>query len=187
MYIWGRFIVHAITAARRPRLDAPFGVSVLPLRVWPADCDPNLHINNGRYGMIADLGRYDLFLRMGIWKALRKAGVAPIMGGGAITFAKEIRLWRRFDLHSRILTWQGTRLICEQRFVLGATGEASIDGETAVLFLTSSGFYDSATRRFESIAPVFQRIGISANPPPIDSMVTDFLEGQADMRGAVKQ
>jgi acyl-CoA thioesterase FadM len=186
MYIWGRLIAHAIAGRGQPRLDAPFGVSVLPLRVWPADCDPNLHVNNGRYGMLADLGRYDLFVRTGIWRGLRKAGLAPIMGGGAISFAKEIRLWRKFELHSRILTWQATRLICEQRFVLpAASGGGAV--ETAVFFLSSSGFYDSRARRFETVDSVFQRIGILSEPPAIDPTVADFLVGQEDMRKAVKE
>ena len=181
MYVWARLVAHGLAAQRRPRLPVPFGTSVLTFRAWPADCDTNGHVNNGRYGMIADIGRYDLLVRTGIWRALRKAGLAPMMGGGAIAFRREVRLWRRFQLATRLLTWQGTRLVCEQRFELpGSSGEA----ETAVLFITASGFYDSRARRFEPIDAVFARLGITASPPDPDLLVADFLASQEDLRRA---
>jgi acyl-CoA thioesterase FadM len=179
MYVWARLVAHGLAAQRRPRLPAPFGASVLTFRAWPADCDTNGHVNNGRYGMIADIGRYDLLVRTGIWRALRKAGLAPMMGGGAIAFRREIRLWRRFRLATRLLTWQSTRLVFEQRFELpGSSGEA----ETAVLFITASGFYDSLARRFEPIDAVFAKLGIEATAPEPGDSVTAFLAEQEALR-----
>ena len=44
----------------------------LPLRVLPNDLDTNLHLNNGRYLTLMDLGRVDLMLRMGVMGELRR-------------------------------------------------------------------------------------------------------------------
>jgi acyl-CoA thioesterase FadM len=177
MYIWARILAHGLAAQRRPRLSAPFGTSVLTFRAWPADCDTNGHVNNGRYGMIADLGRYDLLVRTGIWRALRKAGLAPVMGGGAIAFRREVRLWRRFQLATRLLTWQGTRLVCEQRFMLPATEGAA---ETAAILLTTSGLYDTRGRRFAPVDEVFGKLGIEATAPePGDSLRAFLVEQEA--------
>jgi acyl-CoA thioesterase FadM len=147
MYIWGRLIAHTLAARHRPRLQ-PLDTSVLTLRAWPGDCDPNGHVNNGRYATIADLGRYDLLLRSGLWPALRRAGLLPIMSGAAIAFRREVRLWRRFELATRLLTWEGTRAVCEQRFLIRSAEDGA--PETAVLFLSASGFYDRRARRFEA-------------------------------------
>jgi acyl-CoA thioesterase FadM len=181
MYIWGRLAAHAATAGRRPRLDVPFGVSTLALRAWPGDCDPNGHVNNGRYGALGDLGRYDLLVRTGLWQALRRDGFLPVMGGAAMSFRREIRLWRRFDLVTRLVSWDGTRLVCEQRFRLPGEDGAS---ETAVLLLTSTGFYDRKGGRFAPIDDTFGRLGIHAAPPEPDPLVRGFLAGQEALRRA---
>jgi acyl-CoA thioesterase FadM len=178
MYIWGRLAAHGATAGRRLPLEAPFGVSALTLRAWPADCDPNRHVNNGRYAAIGDLGRYDLLVRTGIWRSLRREGFLPVMGGAAMSFRREIRLWRRFELVTRLISWEGTRLVSEQRFRLPAAGE------TAVLLLTSTGFYDRKRNRFAPIAEMFERLGIYATAPDPDPLVREFLTGQETLRRA---
>ena len=43
--------------------------SAINLRVWPNDLDVNLHVNNGRYLTLADLGVVTLSGRMGVFRA----------------------------------------------------------------------------------------------------------------------
>lgn len=64
MNLWFRLLYLLLCSFFRPRLAAPFGVSRLPFRVLPNDLDSNLHMTNGRYWNIFDLGRLDLILRM---------------------------------------------------------------------------------------------------------------------------
>lgn len=42
------------------------GTSRISTRVWPGDLDINLHMNNGRYLSLCDLGKIDLMLRTGL-------------------------------------------------------------------------------------------------------------------------
>jgi acyl-CoA thioesterase FadM len=68
-----RLLATLIGARRRSPLG-PLDESVMTLRVLPTDVDANLHMNNGRYLSIMDLGRFDLTVRNGLLRAtLRRA------------------------------------------------------------------------------------------------------------------
>lgn len=60
MNLWFRLLHLLLCSLFRPKLEAPFGVSRLQFRVLPNDLDSNLHMTNGRYWNIFDLGRLDL-------------------------------------------------------------------------------------------------------------------------------
>ncbi|KAG1647621.1 hypothetical protein GQR58_030448 [Nymphon striatum] len=44
------------------------------LHVLPTDLDIAVHMNNGRYLTLADLGRWDMMIRNGFWKTMRAKG-----------------------------------------------------------------------------------------------------------------
>ena len=109
MYVWARLARMIATAPRRgPYLMG--GESRLAFRCLPTDIDSNIHLNNARYMMLADLGRIDIFVRAGLVTLARKNGWAPMMGGLQSVYVREIRLWRRFEVVSSIETWEGPRL-----------------------------------------------------------------------------
>jgi acyl-CoA thioesterase FadM len=117
MNLWLRLLWLVATARFRGRLDPPLAVSELPFRVMPHDLDTSLHMNNGRYWTLMDLGRTDLMLRMGLWRAVLKHGWTPIVSAGKIRFRRELRLWRALTLKSRILCWSDTWAVIEHRIV----------------------------------------------------------------------
>ncbi len=80
MYVWLRLARTALTARRRGRYRMGERSS-LSFRCLPTDIDTNVHLNNARYMMLADIGRIDIFLRAGLLGVARKNGWAPIMGG----------------------------------------------------------------------------------------------------------
>ena len=107
MYVWARMARMLATArSRGPYMMG--GESRLAFRCLPTDIDFNVHLNNARYMMLADLGRIDLFVRAGLITLARKNGWAPMMGGLQAVYAREIRLWRRFEVVSSIETWEGS-------------------------------------------------------------------------------
>lgn len=65
-----RFALTLLAAARRGGLGLP-DESHLAMRVWPTDLDVQRHMNNGRYLSLMDLGRMDLLVRSGFWRAAR--------------------------------------------------------------------------------------------------------------------
>ena len=73
MYVWARMARMLATArSRGPYMMG--GESRLAFRCLPTDIDFNVHLNNARYMMLADLGRIDLFVRAGLITLARKNG-----------------------------------------------------------------------------------------------------------------
>lgn len=80
MYVWARLARMALTAKSRGPYRAG-GESRLSFRCLPTDIDSNMHLNNARYMMLADVGRIDIFLRSGLLGLARRNGWGPMMGG----------------------------------------------------------------------------------------------------------
>ncbi|TGP20544.1 MULTISPECIES: thioesterase family protein [unclassified Mesorhizobium] len=178
MYVWGRLA--RMTATARSR--GPYVVgeqSRLAFRCLPTDIDFNGHLNNARYMMLADLGRIDVFLRIGLVALARRNGWAPMIGGLQVAYAREIRLWRRFEVMSSIETWEGTSVIGRHRFVLD-------NGETAALIKTTGGVYDRRGRRFLEIDEVAAALGRSAAPRPPTEAERMFMASHQTLRRLAK-
>src|SRR3546814_16970714 len=104
------------------RWRGPLGAlctSRLQLRVWPGDIDMNLHMNNGRYFSVADLGRLDLGLRSRVWLRAFKRGWRPMAGDSNARFSRSLQPFRRYELPTRPLGWNQKWIFCEHRFVRG--------------------------------------------------------------------
>lgn len=104
------------------RLRGPLGAldtGRLRLRVWPGDIDMNLHMNNGRYFSIADLGRLDLGLRNRVWLRALKRGWRPMAGDSNARFSMSLQPFRAYELQTRTLGWDRKWIFCEHRFVRG--------------------------------------------------------------------
>jgi acyl-CoA thioesterase FadM len=91
----------------------------IAFRVWPNDCDLNLHLNNGRYLTFMDLGRVHLLAQIGLLGELWRRRWAPVLSAAEINFIRPIRPFQKFDLVTRLLTWDEKYFYMEQRFVAG--------------------------------------------------------------------
>jgi acyl-CoA thioesterase FadM len=178
MYVWARLARMAATAGRRGPYR--FGdESRLSFRCLPSDIDRNVHLNNARYMMLADVGRIDLFLRSGMFRLCRERGWTPMMGGLQTGYVREIKLWKRFDIVTTIDTWDATQMIGRHRFLLE-------DGRTAAIVLTTVGVYDLKGRHFMPIAEVFGLLGHRDAPRPPNPMETAFLASHRQLRTLIK-
>ena len=135
MYVWLRFARMAATKKSRGRYGMG-GESVLSFRCLPTDIDINMHLNNARYMMLADLGRIDIFFRCGLF-ALCAAGT---LGADARRRPDRVRARDQALAALRgvssIETWDGTQVVGKHRFILES-------GETAALMMTTAGVYES--------------------------------------------
>jgi acyl-CoA thioesterase FadM len=86
-------------------------------RVWPTDCDMNFHMNNGRYLTFMDLGRVHLLAQIGLVGGLIRKRWTPVLSAAEINFIRPLRPLRRFDLVTRLLTWDEKYFYIEQRFL----------------------------------------------------------------------
>lgn len=105
----------AAWAKRRNLLDA----SVIHLRVWPNDLDLNVHMNNGRYLSLMDLGRVDVMFHSGAFAMWFKKGWQPLVAWSCCRHFKPLRLGQRFQIRTRILGWDQKWIYFEQRFTRG--------------------------------------------------------------------
>ena len=76
------------------------------MRALPTDVDLALHVNNGQYFGLFDLGRFDAMVRTGLWDEIRRRGWTPVVQAEQIAF-------RARDCGIDI-TYDGIRLTPEQ-------------------------------------------------------------------------
>jgi acyl-CoA thioesterase FadM len=179
MNLWLRLLWYIMTRAQRGKLEMPRQPSELLFRVWPTDLDLSLHMNNGRYLTIMDLGRIDLIVRSGLWRAMREHGWTPIASTILIRFRREMRLFDKFRLQTQLVAWSESSVVIEHRFVL--VGGAN-DGQVSARALFKGGIYDRATRAFVPVSRLMQEIGIAADSPPLPPEATAFLASDDALR-----
>ncbi|QQQ40984.1 thioesterase family protein [Stenotrophomonas maltophilia] len=166
MNLWFRLLHLLLCSLFRPKLEAPFGVSRLQFRVLPNDLDSNLHMTNGRYWNIFDLGRV----------ALREKW-APIVGAGTIQFRRELKPFQRFTLETRLVGWVGSRGIMEQRVLIGT------EQKIATRALLVTGIYDRRARQFLGMPKMMEAIGVVAPPsPPLSAAAEALLAADAALK-----
>jgi acyl-CoA thioesterase FadM len=178
MYVWGRLASVAATAKRRGGYSLGTE-SRLGFRCLPTDIDSNLHLNNARYMMLADVGRVDIFLRSGVWSLASELNWTPMLGGLQTAFVREIKLWQRFDVLSSIATWEGTSVVGRHRFVLD-------DGTVAATIVTTAGMYDRRERRFVPIHELMRLLGQEAPPRPLTAAESAFVASHHQLRAIAK-
>ncbi|WP_201833106.1 acyl-CoA thioesterase [Microvirga zambiensis] len=181
MNLWLR-VLHLILASFfRPRLDPVRDVSRLSFRVWPHDLDTSLHMNNGRYWTLMDLGRTDIMIRSGLWRPIFRHGWVPVVSAGQIRFRRELKAFRSFTLETRILTWSESHVVMEHRLV-----SKSRDGGQVLnaIALVRAGLYDRRERSFVSMERLLGEIGLEAQAPAAAPEVEAFLQAEETLKRA---
>jgi len=90
--------------------------SCAAFRVLPNDCDINFHMNNGRYLSFMDLGRVHLMAQTGLLPVIVKQGWMPVLTAAEINFIRSIRPLQKFDLVTRLVSWDEKYFYIEQKF-----------------------------------------------------------------------
>ncbi|KFG67083.1 thioesterase family protein [Microvirga sp. BSC39] len=181
MNLWLRLLHLIVASFVRPKLDPARDVSRLAFRVWPHDLDTSLHMNNGRYWTLMDLGRTDMMIRSGLWRPILRNGWVPVVNAGQIRFRRELRPFRPFTLETRILTWSGTHVVMEHRLV-----SRSKDGSLILnaIALVKAGLYDRKLRSFVSMPRLLAEIGLQAEAPKAAPEVEAFLTAEETLKSA---
>ena len=180
MNLWIRLLLYLLRARWRPAIQTASEFSVLRFRAWPHDLDLSLHVNNGRYLTLMDLGRLDFMVGAGLWRAVLRERWTPIASNVLIRFRRELRLFQRFRLETRLVTWDDTFVVMEQRFVLEGGPN---NGKLAAVGLFKGGIYDRKSRAFVPIARLMAEIGVCEAPPAATPEVEAFLSAADNLRG----
>jgi acyl-CoA thioesterase FadM len=140
--------------------------SRVAFRVLPTDCDINFHMNNGRYLTFMDLGRVHLVTQIGLMRMIFKKRWMPVLGAAEIVFIRPLAPFRKFELVTRIVTWDDKYCYMEQRFEAGGVlcTHAFVKG----LFLERGG-------RVSNSALVAE-LGFKESPPPMPEELRIWVE-----------
>jgi len=183
MNLWFRLLICFLTARFRSRIRSTRTPSRLRLRAWPSDCDFNLHVTNGRYQTIADLGRVDLMLRTGLAKVAFKRKWIPIISFTSVIYSRQIRIWRRFELESSLAYWNDKTTVFRHSFFIRSGSRA---GELAATLLAVGSLYDPAKREFVPADHLMEAVGVSEQSPPKTPEIDSLLENQGAFKHAAK-
>lgn len=143
-----------ICAHWRPR-TSPLEETSVTFHVWPTDLDPLLHMNNGRYLTLMDLGRADAILRNGIRRALSNHGWYPVVASEAIRFRLSLDPFARYELRTRLLGWDERSFYYRQTFVAGERETAA--ALVRIRILRKSGGTVDAPEVAAAILPNIER------------------------------
>lgn len=178
MNLWFRLAWTFVAALFRSPLAPREGVSRVVFRVWPHDLDLNLHLNNGRYLTLMDLGRIDFVLRTGLWRPILANKWAPIISTAAIRFRRELRPFEAFTIETRLVAWSDTTAVMEQTFV-------SHHQRVAARALVKAGFYARSDRAYVTVKRLVEALGVppeEAQSPPLTPEVEAFLKADGALR-----
>jgi acyl-CoA thioesterase FadM len=132
-------MLRAIGVRRRGVLDD----SRVCFRVLPNDCDVNLHMNNGRYLSFMDLGRVHLLAQLGLLPIIFRNRWKPVLAAAEINFIRPLKPLQKFDLVTRVVTWDEKYVYMEQLFE--ARGELCAHAFVKGLFLGGAGRVGNAS------------------------------------------
>jgi len=116
MKLYFRLIWLILTQSLRSRCSM-LGPVETPFRVMPNDLDALLHMNNGVYLTLMDLGRTDLLLRSNAFHPVRKKGWYPVLAAETIRFKRSLTLFQRFTIRTRVAGWDERSVYLEQLFI----------------------------------------------------------------------
>lgn len=131
-----RYLYALVMSLLRPRMDL-LDESRVRMRVWPWELDFNLHLNNGRYLSLMDLGRVDLLVRGGMGRLVLSRRWLPVLGAATMRFRRSLGPWQTFELATRLVGWDEKWVYLEQRFE--ADGQVAAQGYVQALFLGPRG------------------------------------------------
>lgn len=166
-----RMIRVLLTARRRPRVHY-LDETALTFRVWPSDLDVFMHMNNGRYLTLMDLGRADAIIRSGVHAILKAHDWYPVIASETIRFRESLLAFSRFELRTRTLGWDDKSFYLRQLFLV--RGRVIAIGLVRVRFLKRSGGTLSA-------ADVSEAILRGATSPALPDYVATWREAEAGL------
>ena len=173
MKLYFRLLWLVLTQRYRARCP-PIGPCKSHFRVLPNDLDLLMHVNNGVYLTLADLGRTDMLLRSDMFGEIRQRGWNPVAAATSIRYRRSLSLWQKFSIDTRVLGWQGRSVYIEQRFESG--------GKLVAHMVIDARFLSRSGERIDSnqLVDVMKLDGASPSLPPWVEQWAESVRLQSD-------
>ena len=140
--------------------------SRVAFRVLPTDCDINFHMNNGRYLSLMDLGRLHLVAQIGLLGAIVRRRWFAALAAAEVNFIRQLAPFQRFELVTRVITWDDKYAYMEQRF--------ESNGVLCAHAFAKGLFLDGGKR--VKNADVVAELGYTGEPPPFPEALRLWAE-----------
>lgn len=134
-----------------------FATTKRRFRVGLRDIDFNMHINNARYMVFMERGRWDHPVKTASWDSFLANKLNFIVAGIEMGYIREIRLFKTFEVETRYVGWDEKYFYLEQRFV--ADGKIHAYGLVKAVLLQQG--------KLASPASVVTLLGIKDAPPEL--------------------
>jgi acyl-CoA thioesterase FadM len=85
--------------------------------VWPNDLDVLGHMNNGRYFTVTDIARLQALIRAGIWQAMKRRKIYPVIAAESVQFFRPLMPWQKYSILTGMRAWDAKFFYIEHRFV----------------------------------------------------------------------
>lgn len=94
-------------------------------------------------------------VRSGLWRSVLRHRWTPVASAIKVRFRRELRLFQRFEIATRIVAWDATNVVMEQQFIVMDGPKA---GQIAAQALFKGGLYDRAQGRFVPIGQLMAEV-----------------------------
>jgi acyl-CoA thioesterase FadM len=184
MNLYLRVLLVLIASFFKPKTRDMLQTFKLRLHVLPNDLDTNMHMNNGRYATIMDLGRFDMILRNGLMRLMIDQKSVPILSALSVRYRIPLHAFEPYDLETRVLCWDDKWVFMEQRFVLVKGPKA---GAVAAIALLKGGFYDQKRKTTVPTADLMKALGVEAHSPPVPDYVLQWQKSEESLRAVTAE
>jgi hypothetical protein len=79
--------------------------------------DVNLHVNNGRYLALADIGRIHWLALTGMLGVARRQKAFPVVGDAIAKFRRDLKVFQAVEIQTRLIGWDRKWAFIEHRFL----------------------------------------------------------------------
>lgn len=160
----------------RKKLDVltPLEMSYLQTKVWPLDCDFNLHLTNSRYPSLLDLARTQYLLQINAFSMFVGGGWKSVLSSQSIRFIKEIKPFTTVDITTQVLYWDRKYCYIEHQFIVAGKVHAKALAQVAFIKGRRVRAYDKLLAELKE--------GYQVEPPEITDQLTAWLNSIEDIK-----
>ena len=158
MWFFFRFFVATYIQKIKPTKHILEWVSA-PYRVMPWDLDANLHMNNVKYLKYLERGRVEHMIHTPWLRNMYRSNAKALIANTEVSYVKEMRLFQKFNVETRISSWDEKYLYIEQVFA---------DGKTIfTCSVTRMATVDMKTHKRLSATEVLAKAFAESSAPPL--------------------
>lgn len=163
----------------RPRLADILDVARLDFHVLPNDLDTNIHMNNGRYLTIMDLGRFDLVLRTGLLGHMLRQKAMPVLSAAQVRWRLPLHPFQKFTLETRVVCWDDKWVYMEQRFIIRGGQKA---GAVAAIGIVKGSFFSKIHKVTVPTAALLRALHLDRQSPPMPEHIREWQAAEEHLK-----